>query len=205
MFFLGELVYLDSVGEKGSFIWFLVAAVLCLLLSSIYHIFNCHSAEAYDQLLLCDYIGIFVLIFGSFYSALHYAFYCDDTWKLMYQGTMAVLCGTGILLAVLPYFSHEVKVYFFVGTIAFAIFPMAHTSYINGLDHVYYWLAPIAWYAAGLLLYTYRFPESTFPGRFDIIFSSHNLWHFCVFFAGLTTYSTLHDFHQSSMLTCPRV
>ncbi|KAJ1935624.1 hypothetical protein EC988_008425 [Linderina pennispora] len=50
----------------------------------------------------------------------------------------------------------------------------------------YYTMGMFALYVAGTLLYAFNIPERWFPGRFDIIGNSHQLFHMLVFFAALT-------------------
>jgi adiponectin receptor len=46
-------------------------------------------------------------------------------------------------------------------------------------------------YVVGAVLYLTRFPEKYFPGKFDFVFSSHQLWHLLVFAAAVIHYHGL--------------
>jgi len=58
-----------------------------------------------------------------------------------------------------------------------------------------FWYIGGAVYISGCLIYIFRFPERIFPGKFDLIGSSHQIWHIFVLggiifhhFASLNTY-----------------
>lgn len=46
-------------------------------------------------------------------------------------------------------------------------------------------------YIAGALCYIVHFPERFFPGKFDIWFNSHSIFHIFVFLAAMSFYFTL--------------
>lgn len=61
------------------------------------------------QVVTLDYVGIFVMIFGSFFSGLYFEFYCLHMERIIYQSTIAALCIAGAVLTFSPYF-HQPKV-----------------------------------------------------------------------------------------------
>jgi adiponectin receptor len=46
-------------------------------------------------------------------------------------------------------------------------------------------------YVLGAVVYCTRFPESLFPGKFDYIGHSHQLWHLLVVSATMTLYKAI--------------
>jgi adiponectin receptor len=46
---------------------------------------------------------------------------------------------------------------------------------------VFFWIAGGAAYIFGCLLYILRFPERFWPGKFDFVGSSHQIFHIMVF------------------------
>lgn len=48
----------------------------------------------------------------------------------------------------------------------------------------------IGMYLSGVAIYASQFPESMWPGRFDFIGHSHQLWHIFVVFAALIHYKS---------------
>jgi len=53
-----------------------VCVQFCMICSTGYHVFRCHSADANLQWLALDMTGISVGILGCYLPAIHYGFYC---------------------------------------------------------------------------------------------------------------------------------
>lgn len=60
----------------------LICFCLCMLLSSIYHIFSCKSEEHYELFLSVDYLGISLSLVAIYISSMYYAFWCFKVSKL---------------------------------------------------------------------------------------------------------------------------
>ncbi len=54
----------------------LVSYQLCMLSSTLFHTFNCHSEDAHRSWLQLDHLGILMALFGSYVSFIYDAFYC---------------------------------------------------------------------------------------------------------------------------------
>ncbi len=48
------------------------------------------------------------------------------------------------------------------------------------LASLYGLLGMVTFYLFGAFLYVHQYPERCFPGRFDYLFHSHQIWHVCV-------------------------
>lgn len=59
--------------------WFLLQ--FCMLCSTGFHIFACHSERASKRWLQVDMTGVSIGIIGCYLPAVHYAFYCISVWK----------------------------------------------------------------------------------------------------------------------------
>jgi predicted membrane channel-forming protein YqfA (hemolysin III family) len=46
---------------------------------------------------------------------------------------------------------------------------------------LYKWLASFGSYVVGFIFYALQLPEKRWPGRFDLIAHSHQIWHIFVF------------------------
>ena len=55
---------------------YIFSAMICLLCSSIFHLFTAHSMNMSKIMSRLDYAGISILIAGSFYPHIYYAFFC---------------------------------------------------------------------------------------------------------------------------------
>ncbi|KGG52185.1 adiponectin receptor 1b [Mitosporidium daphniae] len=178
---------------------FLVSAIKCLLCSTIFHTFSCHShSSVYDIVAILDYSGISLLILGSFVIYLNYALYCHNTLRWVYIALVTVLCLSGVVLPWFPFFrTNEFRVWrtlFFVGMGIAAGLISAHSIFLNGwtqwsdLVPAEYLLIEIVLYLAGAYVYVVRIPEAWFPGKLDHFFHSHQVWHVMVFLAAFFHY-----------------
>lgn len=74
--------YPDASGtDRAVFHVYLTACSLCFGVSAAYHTLLCHSRDWADQWVRIDYVGISVLILGSFVPGLYMGFYCEP-WLL---------------------------------------------------------------------------------------------------------------------------
>lgn len=71
-------------GDILVFAIFLLAALTCLSLSTMYHTVCDHSRQAYVYWQFADFMGILALITGSFYPGVYYGFYCEPGFIYLY-------------------------------------------------------------------------------------------------------------------------
>ncbi len=75
----------------------------------------------------------------------------------------------------------DYRIAMFLGMCFTGLLPFTHAAFEHGLSESFWFLSPmypsIAAYVFGLIFYATNWPESKLPGRFDIIGSSHNVWH----------------------------
>ncbi|PVU91040.1 hypothetical protein BB559_003569 [Furculomyces boomerangus] len=169
---------------------FLTGAAGCLLLSSAYHLFQCHSQHVQRFLNKCDYVGIIVLIIGSCVPAFFYAFYCHDILKVVYIGMIVGLGLFTAYLSVSPKFSSKEWRVFrattFVCMGLSGVIPLIHSIISFGFKHTtnalqLEYLTPMGlFYIVGAFIYGSRIPERWFPGKFNIWLHSHQIFHFFV-------------------------
>ena len=62
--------------SRWPLIVFICSAIICLGMSSLYHLFNAHSHAVYKLMSRFDYAGISILICGSFFPPIYYMYFC---------------------------------------------------------------------------------------------------------------------------------
>ncbi|KAF2967456.1 hypothetical protein GQX73_g6077 [Xylaria multiplex] len=97
--------YVDlAAGDYVIFAFLLSAAAACLGISSAYHTLMCHSREVEARWLRLDFVGIIILIVGSFVSGIHVGFWCEATERKIYWSMSASLGALSIVIMLAPYF-----------------------------------------------------------------------------------------------------
>jgi len=192
---------LQRADTKGLQVWmvarwpvfvFMGGAMLCLLVSSICHLFACCSRHAFSWAWQIDYGGIAVLIVTSFYPPVYYGFMCKPVWRMFYLMMISLLgvsltCFSLIGTFKTPQF-RATRAGLFASLGLFGIFPMCHQWIINGdIPQVWqamlYEIAMGAIYLVGAAVFVLRVPERFKPGAFDIFFHSHQCFHVLVVIA----------------------
>lgn len=186
--------------DKLFMTFFMVGALVCLFLSGSYHMMSCHSKPVADVFHRLDYAGIVILTVGSFYPAVYYGFYCEPLYARFWLALLT-LAGASASYAVLsPTYStpayRRTRAYLFIALGLGGALPILHLFILEGYERPYElgvkWLfASAALYIGGAILYSERFPERVWPGRFDIFFASHQIFHVCVVLAALCHYMAM--------------
>ncbi|CDH57983.1 hemolysin-iii channel protein [Lichtheimia corymbifera JMRC:FSU:9682] len=199
-FFLYPHSFADSLTtfDYVYFCSFMAGAMLCLGFSSGYHCFCSHSELVAAQWNRCDYTGIVTLIVGSFYPVLYYGFHCHPTPQVVY---LAVITALGVLTAAVVLLRHFrtpayrwMRTGLFLALGLFGIVPTLHGICLYGigtsLDTISlgYLVVMAVSYVSGALIYACRIPERWCPGKFDIWFASHQIFHILVLVAVISHY-----------------
>ncbi|KAJ1958732.1 hypothetical protein GGI12_004662 [Dipsacomyces acuminosporus] len=178
---------------------FLLGAVGCMGLSSLFHTVTCHSPKVQHAYNKCDYIGIVFLIVGSCVPIFCYAFYCHPRLKLFYLSLIFTLGAFTVYLVVAPKFAtseyRPLRAITFVSLGLSGAIPGVHAYTLFGWDHlvnnmqVYHMLAMGGFYILGATIYAARIPERLLPGRFDYWLHSHQIFHIFVVVAAIFHYN----------------
>ncbi|TMS38253.1 hypothetical protein L596_005018 [Steinernema carpocapsae] len=184
--------------EKVVFSFFFAGAVFCLGMSFTFHTLSCHSVDVVRIFSKLDYVGISLLIIGSFIPWIYYGFYCRMEPKITYIAMVCVLGTAAVIVSLWDKFSESkyrpFRALVFVAMGGSGVIPAAHFMWREGSEKLFvqggfHWLLLMAGlYLLGALLYATRTPERFFPGKFDIWFQSHQLFHVCVVCAALVHY-----------------
>ncbi|ETV78429.1 hypothetical protein H257_07972 [Aphanomyces astaci] len=174
---------------------FIGSAIVCLSCSALFHLLYVVGPAVYAVMSRLDYSGISILISGSFVPVQYYGFYCHDTLRWFYLTTTLVLATLTFAMAMMPFFAKEkflvLRTCTFISFGCFGAVPVVHMALLRGFhdDQVQVILYPMLWeglfYIGGAMIYMSRIPERFYPGRFDVLFGSHQIWHVCVVMAAL--------------------
>ncbi|KAK3990991.1 hemolysin-III related-domain-containing protein [Cladorrhinum sp. PSN332] len=173
---------------------FFLGAFLCLGMSATYHAISNHSHEVARWGNKLDYTGIVFLIVGSYVPALWYGFFC---WPALMAGYLAAICLLGAGCIIVSWFDHfrtpawrPYRALMFVGLGLSGVLPIVHALVrlysFKELDErmgLSWVILQGALYIFGAFLYAARWPERQFPGKFDLLGSSHQLFHILILFA----------------------
>lgn len=172
----------------------LFAATVTLSLSTMYHTLMNHSMPVSFLCLRIDYLGILTLILGSFFSGIFVGFFCDPFLQRVYWTMILTLSTITSVLVLHPrlqglkYRPFRTIAFVLTGLSGFA--PVAHGLLRHGWNEMWlrsgmpFWFLEGLLYVTGAFFYDTRFPESVWPGKFDIWGSSHQIFHVLVVFGG---------------------
>ena len=82
----------DDAATRIVFGIFFVGAFLCLFSSAVFHLMCSHSYQVSLALNRCDYAGITLMIVGSSFPLIYFAFNCEYHLQVLYL-TFITLCG----------------------------------------------------------------------------------------------------------------
>ncbi|XKL65198.1 hypothetical protein PGB90_005284 [Kerria lacca] len=184
--------------EKLIFMLYFAGTIICLGLSSAFHTLHCHSEWVGKLFSKLDYCGIAVLIMVSFVPWLYYGFYCHLYSKIVYTSIVLILGLSSIIVSLWDKFSEPslrpLRATVFIIFGLSGIIPAVHYAFVEGWFNKIA-LASLGWlvlmgslYIIGALIYAARIPERFFPGKCDIWFQSHQIFHVFVIIAAFVHY-----------------
>jgi len=163
-----------------------VASAFCLFWSVAYHVCACGSNCVNKCTLKMDHSGIVMLIVFSYLTGIALGFHCFPTLCKFYLAYAACISIALALPLVRPKLIGN-QARHFIGCCALGFVPAVHFVCIGRSDDVAlaipYLCAMFGFYGLGAAFYLAHWPERGWPGRFDLIGHSHQLWHICVVLA----------------------
>ncbi|KAF2361276.1 AdipoR/hemolysin-III-related [Trinorchestia longiramus] len=174
-------------------IFILFSFMTCMSMSALYHTLNCVSADACRRWFSMDIMGISLAFYAVFVSGIFYGFWCPQHMmqRNLYLVLVTSVFACSLLFVLIPSLSGEewqaARWRLFAGWAASGVLPTAHwlllhMSSSNPIVQVFLPRIVIMYLISGaaLFIYTYKLPEKLFPGYFDRVGSSHQLWHVLV-------------------------
>ncbi|KAL1583124.1 hypothetical protein WHR41_08258 [Cladosporium halotolerans] len=186
--------YALATGEDVRvFACFFGGAVVCLAMSATYHTIANHSERVAGLGNKLDYLGIVVLIWGSFVPSVYYGFAGQMEWVRVYWSMITSIGAATIVVVLIPRFRtpawRPFRAFMFVAMGLSAVFPVLHGCSMFGVAQLEKQIG-LSWlvtqgllYILGAMIYAARVPERWSPGAFDIWGSSHQIFHVLVVLA----------------------
>ncbi|KAN0102016.1 adiponectin receptor protein 1 [Hyaloscypha variabilis] len=176
--------------DRAIFSLNLLACTIALLLSTLYHTLMNHSLAISSLWLRIDYLGILLLILGSFFSGIYVGFYDSPARRWTYWTMILFLSLLTALLVIHPKLQglayRSVRTAAFVATGLSGFAPVGHGLWLYGWDEMWvrsgmpFWFLEGIIYGIGAAFFATRWPESKWPGKFDFFCSSHQIFHVLV-------------------------
>ncbi|KAJ1736319.1 Adiponectin receptor protein 2 [Coemansia biformis] len=203
----GPVVVPWAAGERASRVGavehvvlytYIGAVVACLAASVAFHTLACHSRRRHLQSLRCDFIGILVLIVGSFVPIGYYGFQHSPRILIGYTVAFVAIGIAGIVMSALGHVEEPRRARWrpviFIGISGAGLVPTIHAAVLNGyadaVDRMSLWyvLGMCALYFVGTVAYAFKLPERFRPGKHDVLLHSHQVFHIFVVLAALLHY-----------------
>jgi len=173
----------------------LLAACFCLGSSALFHLMFIKSEKISTILSRLDYGGISILIAGSSYPPIYYAYACEPVIKerIILMTIISVSCFICFTVTMMPKFDQPKyrpcrgMMFIILGVSAgvpFTYFyiqkPTDTGKFLLPEFDISPWIYGGLMYIGGAVLYVTRTPERFFPRKFDLVGSSHQIHHICV-------------------------
>ncbi|EGR29870.1 hypothetical protein IMG5_147130 [Ichthyophthirius multifiliis] len=197
---------------------FLLSAILCLLFSTLFHLFYCKNPKYFQFFLRLDFAGVSLLVSGSTFPPFYYGFYCNFYLAYFYLSLVTIVSAFVFLVSIQEfinkpeYFAFRSFIQGLLGF--FSSIPIGHLIYLevfkennndtySTANSIGYYLVVCFCYLIGLIIFALRCPERYKPGHFDICGASHQLWHVMVLIGiGLTYVASIINFYTRKINIC---
>ncbi|KAJ5070824.1 adiponectin receptor protein [Anaeramoeba ignava] len=187
-------VYSDEKIQKSSqtakiiFAFFVFGCLICLVSSTLFHVFEAHSRLVTSVLLKFDLSGIVFMMVSSFYPPIYFYYYPYKIVRFFYLSTISSL-GILMLLSIAGFDFLEkrrmIRTWIFVFMGASGLAPLFHSIFLLPkpvyIDLIVRVMIMFVLYLIGVIFYASKIPERfSSPNRFVFWATSHQFWHLFV-------------------------
>ena len=179
---------------------YFTGALVCHLLSTVYHVCKCHSQEVCQVFHRLDYCGISMQIICSMIPAFYYGFHHKYIqWFYVYSGSGLMFFTLALVISLRPKFGtpkyRPLRAVVFLTFGLSNIIPGIHWLMIAEPEFYYPFSLVIAQgvlYVIGAVIYAMRVPEKYFPGKCDLFPQSHQIFHTFVTIAAIVHFRSIY-------------
>lgn len=220
--FLGFLVHAHlsvlsvdnaTTTDRVVFTMQLLAVVTCFFLSATFHTFLGTNERLVLILSKLDYIGIAIIMLGSFTPLVYYMFRCSTNALITYFVIMLFLFVCIVVTTSIPAFEQphfrtfRAKLFSFFGLLV--LIPVLHFFVEHGQTYkgsgalLVCLLLEMLFLVGGAFIFAHRIPEKYSAGRFDLWGHSHQIFHIAVILGNVVHYvAILGMFHNKEANKC---
>lgn len=204
-------LYKLSWVEQLVYAVFFLSASMCMGFSCMFHTVLNHSPKMFKLFSRLDYSGISLLVVGSYVPWLYYAFFCNPVCYIVYTTVVCLIGGVGVVVSLWEKFDQPKYRTFRAGVFLTmglsAVIPGVHYAVLYGWQ-IALQRASLGWmilmgciYVTGTMMYMLQIPERFCPGKFDLWFQSHQIFHVFILIAIFVHYHgiSLLEFQHSEM------
>lgn len=183
---------------------YLFGTMVCFIGSVVMHTYYPHSEHTCNILCKLDYSGIFTLIFTGYLCFIHYEFFCYPTLQIIYNIILSIvgicilflICNRNKLLRSLSFLSFGLSS--FVPIIHKKIFLKDSSEALikKSGEVLIYILSTLIVCIIGIIFYILRVPERIHRDFFNIVLSSHSLFHICTIIAAYIYYTAMVELYE---------
>jgi len=166
---------------------------MCMGFSCMFHTVLNHSPKMFKLFSRLDYSGISLLVVGSYVPWLYYAFFCNPVLYITYTTVVCLIGGVGVVVSLWEKFDQPKYRTFRAGVFLTmglsAVIPGVHYAVLYGWQ-IALQRASLGWmilmgciYVTGTMMYMLQIPERFCPGKFDLWFQSHQIFHVFILIA----------------------
>ena len=185
---------------------FAVSIEVCLISSATFHLLHPYSPRAASLLLRIDLGGILVGCCGCYAPGFYFGLFCYPGIARRYVFAVAWLAAVCLALQLHPQWSQPSwripRNALYATVMAFGMVPTVHWISLVGMKS-----AEFAFFVPKIAMlyllvgvasafYLSGWPESQWPGRFDMFLASHQLWHVLILLAFVYWYDAAVDMMQ---------
>jgi len=178
---------------------FFVSCLLMLSFSAAYHTFEPVNKSVYGIVLSCDLLGTALSIMGSIVYGIWVVLRCLPTYRNVYIALVLASCSGMIVVATNASWRGNLRIVipiFGLGT-ASGLVPAFHFAALSGTKNfqgnvpLACVLVALGTMVIGISVFLSRYPEKRYPMKFDLVGSSHQIWHICVMISPFILYQGL--------------
>lgn len=175
--------------------FYLLSGICCWTFSTCFHTFRPHSKSILEKTERLDYCGILFYALSAFLPIIYYVFALDVRLKRIYLSSLAIVSLLVLIMTQYKPFARNelrpLRAVIFSSLFLVTIMPVIHAIYKFGVGvaideaSLQSFLGFALAAAIGISFYSTEFPERFWPGKFDLFFHSHQIFHVWAVIGGL--------------------